>query len=88
VPVVKVRRRGGAAPSGLLPLSRQRDDAIGTVIAERPQQHRVDHAEDRGVGADAERERANRQQREPGLAAQRARGVAKILKNGVHSVPP
>ena len=33
------------------------DQAIFVAIDERPQQHAADDAEDRGVGADAERER-------------------------------
>ena len=70
VPVVEVGGRHRAAASRLLPLVRQRDDAIRLAIVERPQQHGVDDAENRGVGADPERQRADREQRECRLAAQ------------------
>jgi len=79
VPVVIVGARHGAAATGLLPLVGERDDAVGVGIIERTQQHGVDGAENRGVRADPERQRANRQQRERGLTAQRAGGIAKIL---------
>ena len=37
---------------------KQPDEPIGLLERQRPQQHGVDDAEDRGVGADAEREHA------------------------------
>ena len=58
----------------------QHDQPIGIVIRQRPQQHAVDDGEDGGVGADAERERQHGDEREAGLPAQHARGVAKVLQ--------
>ena len=41
-----------------IPLAMMQDDELVAVaIGQRPQQHAVDDAEDRGVGADAERHR-------------------------------
>ena len=55
--VVDLRHRelgvlGADAPGGLPDV----DQPVFVAIGERPQQHAADHAEDRGVGADAERQ--------------------------------
>ena len=49
------------------------------MVGQRLQQHRVDHAEDRGVGADAERERQHGHGREGGMRAspRSARGAGR-----------
>src|SRR5262249_49070896 len=55
-------------------------------IAERPQHDAVDDAEDGGVGADAERERENGEQREAGTLAQPPERVPQVLEERVHPV--
>jgi hypothetical protein len=45
----------------------------------RPQQHGVDDAEDRGVEADADRQRQDHHGAESGTPAQHAQGVADVL---------
>ena len=57
----------------------QADQPLGLVERQRLQQHAVDHAEDRGGGADAERQRQDGRGREGGLLPERARGVAQVL---------
>ncbi len=47
---------------------------------QRPQDQRMDDAEDRGAGADAEAGDEDGESRKAGVAAQRANGVAKILE--------
>ena len=47
---------------------------------QRPEQHRVDDAEDGGVHADAEREREDDDGSEAGPAAQHAQRVSNILE--------
>ncbi len=49
-------------------------------IRQRPKQHAVDDAEDRGVGADAERQREHGDDREAGRARQSANRVARVLR--------
>ena len=50
-------------------------------LGQRPQQHRVDHAEDRGARADAKGDRENRGHRERRILAQRTRGEARSLRS-------
>ena len=61
-------------------------DRVGIRIRERPQQHAVDDAEHRGVGADAECEGRQRRQRERALPGERAHGVADVSQEGIHGV--
>ena len=56
----------------------------GALERQRPQQHRVDDAEDRGGGADAERERDDGGEREAGPAEEAAGGEAQVLEERVH----
>ena len=58
----------------------------GLRIRQRLQQQRVDDAEDRGVGADADRERRDDDERQARAAAQRADGVAEVLEECRHGV--
>ena len=53
-------------------LARDEHELLGVRIAERSQDDAVDDAEDRGVGADAQREREHGDERESGNAAQAA----------------
>src|SRR5204862_5551365 len=55
------------------------DEPVRLRIGQRPQQRRVDHREDRDVGADAERQREDRGEREARLANQEAERVAEIV---------
>ena len=61
------------------------DQPVGVGIRQRAQQHGLDHGEERGVGADAEREREHDGGREAGLASEDAQGVSQIAQD--HGVP-
>ena len=50
-------------------------------IRQRAEQHGVDHAEDRRVRADAEREDERRNQREGGLFQEEPGGIAEVGKH-------
>ena len=56
------------------------DQPILVAIDERAQQHAADDAEDRGVGADAERERHHDGGGQPPGAPQRAQADAHVLR--------
>jgi hypothetical protein len=56
----------------------QDHDPVRVWIRKRPQQNRVDDAEDRGVRADPERKRQDRNQSEPGRLAELAKSKLKI----------
>ena len=58
------------------------------AIRKRPKHHGVDDAEHRGVGADAERQRDDRDGREARRSAQATRGIAHILPDGFHGALP
>jgi len=55
---------------------------------QRLQQQCVDEGEDRGVGADAEGERDDRDQGEDRRLDERANRVANVLSNGLHGATP
>ena len=76
VEVLGVRQRCRGAPVPPVP---HRNQAIGVGIRQRLQKHRVDYAEDRGVGADPEGERQDGNGDEAGIAAHAAEGVADVL---------
>ena len=59
-------------------------EPIGLVERQRPQQHRVDDAEDGGVGADAEREDRDHGDGERRRAEQDPEGVAEVGKQRAH----
>jgi hypothetical protein len=56
------------------------DQALRMRARQRTQQHRVHHAEDRGVHADPEGKSQNDDRREPRIAAQHAETVPHILE--------
>ena len=58
-------------------------EPIGIAVRQRLQQQRVDDAEDRGVRADAERQRGDGDEAEARRAQQQPRAVAKVLKQDV-----
>ena len=70
-PVDEVRMRYARGAAARVALA-ERDDAGGLAVRQRPQQHAVDDAEDRGVGADAERQRDHGDEREGGTLEERA----------------
>ena len=82
-PVEEIRRphRDVAGFARLLPLP-DHDQLSGFLIEHSLQQHRVDDAEDRGVGADAERECGNDDDGKRRPAGERAQRVAKVLAHG------
>ncbi len=55
-------------------------------MGQRLEQDAVDHAEDRGVGADAERKGDDGDHGEQGLMAQRTQRVAKVLSQHAQSL--
>ena len=64
------------------------DEALPVLVGQRPQQHAADHAEDRGVGADAEREGQHGDEREAGALAERAEGEAEVVQQTGHEGSP
>ena len=84
--VDEVHRRAGVAVS----LLRVHDahEAVGLRKRQRLEQHAVHDAEDRRVGADAERERDDRGEREGRRRAELSRGVADVVPEVVHEVAP
>jgi hypothetical protein len=62
----------------------QHDEPIRIGVGQRLQQQRVDDAEDRAVGADADRQRRDDDQRQRPAAAQRPDGIAEILQHLAH----
>jgi hypothetical protein len=69
----EVLRLGGRAQS---------DQAIRLRVRQRPQEHRVDHAEQRDVRPDAEPEADDGDEREPGRLPELTDGVAEIEMHG------
>ena len=62
----------------------QGGQTIRIRIGQRLQQQRVDHAEDRRVGADPNRERGDDDERQARTASQRTEGVAEVLEKWRH----
>jgi hypothetical protein len=73
------RERRILNPGGDLRLP-QVHNAVGFGIRERAQEHAVDDAENRRVGADADRQREDRHRGEAGMTAQRAQAVADVAR--------
>ena len=83
-PVEKVGRRRVTVALSCLPVRvRDQHEIVGAREGQRPQQHGVDDAEDRGVGADADRNRQDREQKKARRPPEGARGVAEILQQPV-----
>ena len=59
---------------------RDQHEIVRAGKRQRPQQHGVDDAEDRGVGADADCKREDREEKKAGRPPERAGGVAEILE--------
>ena len=58
---------------------RSTDELLAIAEGQRPQEHAVDDAEDRGVGADAERHGEDHDESEPRIARHVAQAVTDIL---------
>ena len=81
------RRRAGIR--ALRQGGHEHDEPVGVGERERLEQDRVHHREDRGVGADAERERGDGGEGEAGAAAQRAQRVTQVFAEAFeHESPP
>src|SRR5690242_9894796 len=63
---------------------REMIDARRILVGQWAKNNHIDDAEDSGVRSNAKSERENRDEREPGAAAQHASRVAKILAGGFH----
>ncbi len=87
VPHVLEVRDGEAHLRHLLGPLGQEHQPLRLRVGQRPQQDGVDHAEDRGVGADPERERRDRDEREARRLPERARGEANVPPELFHWVP-
>ena len=86
---VAVRNLGFSPVRFLLRLCRmrrmQRDQPIGSIAKRhRPQAEPVDDAEDRDVGADANRQREERGDEETGLLPEAAPGMQEVAKESAH----
>ena len=81
-PIEKVRVTDGARCRNRHAFPKQ-DESVRLRIRQRPQEHRIDHAKDGGVGADPERERDDRDHAEGGRLDQHADGVSKISQHQI-----
>ena len=59
-----------------------RDEAVGLLKRKRLENHRVNDAEDSRRGAEPQRQREDRDQRDQRTTAKRAGGVPEILEHG------
>src|SRR5262249_24319004 len=59
----------------------------GVLIRQRPEEHRIDDAEDRRVGADAQRQRDDCDDGEPWFTHQRAKPETQVLPECLHNPP-
>ena len=88
-PIVVVgHRRAGALDARARKRVVEKDEAVGFGIRQRPQQHGADDGEDRGVGADAERQRQDGGQREGAILAEQPEREAEILNQSFHVTLP
>ena len=80
--VAQIVKRGVADVAGDPSASRSPiiTSRSGIRVRQRPEEDGVDDAEDGGVGADAERQRHERREREPGSPRERAHRVAQVLE--------
>ena len=75
------RREPQPLPRADWKMRREMHQLLGMGIPDRPQDDRVDDREDRGVDADAERQRHQRHGGEHGTAPKRAKRVAQIASD-------
>ena len=81
-PVLVVRRADAGEPRPHF------DQLVRFRVGERPQEHRVEHAEDGGVRADTQRHGDHHQCREAGLLQHLAKRKTGVLEQYVHVRPP
>jgi len=55
-------------------------ELVPILVRQWPHQHTVNNTKDRGIGADAERERQNGDNREPGVPEQDSRAISSVLE--------
>ena len=84
LPVAKVQVGGAVGQILLDVLCPHHRDPVGLVVRQIAQHHRLEHAENRGVGADAERQCQNRDGGEAGVLGKRSEAVAEVLDEGIH----
>ena len=89
-PVVEVRRRDRSVQAAFArPLLAERHHIARRGIRQRPPEHGVDDAEDRGVGADAEREGNECDERKGRLPPQHPRAKDNVLPKSIpHTLEP
>src|SRR2546429_2856995 len=63
---------------------REKDKLLRILHRQRAQHHRIEHGENRRVGADAERERDDYYSREAWPLQQTSNSVANVFQQGVH----
>ena len=86
--IVQLRaRERRARVAGVGQVAPDEDQPRRVAERQRRDQHRVDAAEDGGVGADAERQRGDDDERDARRAHEAAARVADVLERGVDSVP-
>ena len=78
VEVTRRQRKVGHVPRS--EVAPDRHQPVGIAIGQGTEQHRVHHAEDRGAGADTQRDGEDRGEGECGSAAQRAGGVPDLAQ--------
>ena len=83
--VERARRRAQIRKLGGREVDLQRDEAPGIGIGKWREEHALDDAEDRGVGADAEGERRDGRQREAGALRESPERVLEVLRQSPHA---
>ena len=88
VPFLELRPLRQGHPEAIEPEPRERagdeHQPLGMGVAQRLEHHAVDDAEDRGVGADAQRERQNRHRGIPRALREGPEGIDNVLGQGLH----
>ncbi len=64
------------------------EHTVRVRIGKRPEQHRVDYAEDGRIGADTDGKGKNGDGAEAGIPANPSKGIAKILADGIERRKP
>ena len=78
-PIEIIRRRNGELRKLRQLRFADHHDPVGIGIIERPEQHRVDDGENRGAGADTEREREDGDDGEARRFEELTKGVAEVV---------
>ncbi len=86
-PIEELRIGGGKVQELRLDVAHE-DQTLRVGIGERSEEHRAEDAEHRGVGANPERERRDRDENEAGTLAKGANRGAQIGDEGHHDLRP